>query len=265
MIHQSELYKPRLKRHLQQQRLAPGRLIQIQHPIQLTQLTQLWPFTQLKQTQQAYTRNNNDTLRNENTTDQPLKPTTLQPKTTPPTPQLQSALNGGLGGLGLRAGSWLVDHSAALTLTSRSGLVARDDQGLARMLEALVIKGDARTLVCDVGDCVQMQACWSASAICGVLHAAGVSTKRALLHVNLAELNTAYTSKALAASHIHLAAASVLPDTSIMISSVSSFWCRAGQASYASANGYLDAHSYARRAQGQPAACLSLRKIGSAN
>ena len=58
-------------------------------------------------------------------------------------------------------------------LTSRSGRIPREGQGLDRLLEALDAKGVLR-LVCDVQDGTHMQAGMGLWPICGVVHAAGV-------------------------------------------------------------------------------------------
>ena len=89
-------------------------------------------------------------------------------------------ITGGLGGLGLRAATMLERHERVtrLVLTSRSGQVARDGQGLAAQLKAL----RASTLsifACDVADAAHvLNVCRCVTDInsrsLSLLHAAGV-------------------------------------------------------------------------------------------
>ena len=96
------------------------------------------------------------------------------------------------------------------------------------------------------------------TAVCGAVHAAGVSTKEALLDVDLVHLAAAYAPKAIGAYNIHCATAALSLDASLMISSISAFWCRVGQACYGAANAFLDAHAPARRAHGKCGLSLAL-------
>ena len=62
-------------------------------------------------------------------------------------------VTGGLGGLGLRAASLLLSGGASrLVLSSRSGRVARDGQGLSERLRALATSASGvAILACDGG------------------------------------------------------------------------------------------------------------------
>ena len=115
-------------------------------------------------------------------------------------------ITGGLGGLGLRAGSVIIGSGSAVLLTSRSGRVPREGQGLDRLLKTLDAKG-ACTLMCDVQEGTHVQAGFLAWRARGVLHAAGISTTDSLIRVSLNAHATAYAPKALGASHIHHATA----------------------------------------------------------
>jgi enoyl-CoA hydratase/carnithine racemase len=98
----------------------------------------------------------------------------------------------------------------------------------------------------------------------GVLHAAGVSTNTPLQGVGVGHFATAFGPKALGATNIHAMTAQTVLDASILISSVSTFWCRPGQGCYAAANAFLDAHAHASRAgHGQSSLGLSLPGVES--
>ena len=117
------------------------------------------------------------------------------------------------------------------------------------------------TLACDIQDSTHASLAFASCPTHGVLHAAGVSTKDALHNVDVGHLATAFGPKAFGATNIHAATAQCSLDASILISSVSTFWCRPGQGCYAAANAFLDAHAHASRgAHGQ--SCLSLSLPG---
>ena len=166
-------------------------------------------------------------------------------------------ITGGLGGLGLSAGALLQEAGCAVVLTSRSGRVPRDGQGLQQLLASLMAER-ATSLVCDVQDGLHVLAALSSQRVTGMVHAAGVSTNTPLSSVGVEQIATAYAPKALGAAHMHSAAATVSLTAMVALSSVSTFWCRVGQGCYAAANAFLDAHAPARRAQGQAGLSLSL-------
>ena len=80
------------------------------------------------------------------------------------------AITGGLGGLGLRAATLLVERSAShLILGSRSGRVERDGQDLdAQLLPMATV---AVVVACDSADAWNVRALWCARLLAGVLHA----------------------------------------------------------------------------------------------
>ena len=152
--------------------------------------------------------------------------------------------------------SFIVAHIFVLSLffcmsfRFRSAAVPRSGQGLEQLLKTLAVK-DARTMLCDVQDVPSAQAAVMAWSPKAVLHAAGVSTKEALLDVGREQLAVAFGPKAFGASNLHIATRSLPLEASLMISSISVFWCRVGQASYAAANAFLDTYACVCRAQGQ--------------
>ena len=87
------------------------------------------------------------------------------------------SISGGMGGLGLRAASLLVTRGASrVLLSSRSGRVARDGQGLLAQLHEL---GAGEELVaCDSANLLEMAAFRAAHPqVRGYLHAAGAGDR----------------------------------------------------------------------------------------
>ena len=136
------------------------------------------------------------------------------------------ALSGGLGGLGLRAATLLVEGGASrLLLTSRSARVLRDGQGLQAQLKSLTTTGagaaagrlrlDALLVVAaDMADAAETRALLDAagghnqgsssfSPIRGVLHAAGGSDRGLVkAHLDAQRMCWMYASKAMGARHL---------------------------------------------------------------
>ena len=166
------------------------------------------------------------------------------------------AITGGLGGLGLRAATLLVAHGACrVTLSSRSGRVARDGQRLAEMLERVWSHADV--VACDCADADETRAFTCLGAMPnGVLHAAGVSDRGLLAHVFAAQLALVGSSKASAAWHLQSTSTPLALEASVMFSSVGSGLGNVGQACYAAANAHLDAIALNERAFGRVACSM---------
>jgi NAD(P)-dependent dehydrogenase (short-subunit alcohol dehydrogenase family) len=99
------------------------------------------------------------------------------------------AITGGLGGLGLRATALLVGRGVSrVVLTSRSGRVVRDGQGLEVQLRALGAR--ASVAACDSADPRDTGALVGhCQAVAGVLHAAGAAPRGCWPTSLLAECN----------------------------------------------------------------------------
>jgi hypothetical protein len=175
------------------------------------------------------------------------------------------ALTGGLGGLGLRAASLLVESSASrVLLASRSGRVVRDGQGLETRLQSM---GTGAALMAgDSADGGAAAALVSGSClVTGVLHAAGVLHDQMLRSMAIDGIEAVFAPKALAASHIHAAAAGgAVLEAMGLFSSVASTFGNIGQGNYASANAYLDSLSLLRRRYGIPCSSLQIPAVSGA-
>ena len=175
-----------------------------------------------------------------------------------------------------RAAALLAARGAGgLVLASRGGRVARDGQGLAAALRALRGAAASGTAVlvaaCDVGVAAEaaalMRAAHAAAAprrLGGVLHAAGVLRDRLLRSATAAELAAVHAPKAYGAWHVHGATACAALEWAVHFSSVAACFGNVGQASYATANAYLDSLALGRRAHGAAACSLQLPLVAGA-
>ena len=173
------------------------------------------------------------------------------------------AVTGGLGGLGLRAAVQLAGGgSAGVVLSSRSGRVVRDGQGLDAQLASL--RGMARVLASDVGDAADALMMLTHSVVSSVLHAAGVLKDKILCAMSVECVQTVYAPKALAASHVHRASAQHQMEAMGLFSSVASTLGNVGQANYAAANAHLDAMAVSRRRLGTASSSLQIPAVHGA-
>ena len=155
-------------------------------------------------------------------------------------------ITGGLGGLGLRASSLLVESGAsAVFLTSCRGHVARNGQGLEAQLQ--LMSSIASIVACDSVDARDATVMLCARSLTGVLHAAGRLRDRMLRSMFIDDISASFAPKALAASHIHVATAGAVFEVLALFSSVASTFGNIGQANYAAANAYLDCLAARRR------------------
>jgi natural product biosynthesis luciferase-like monooxygenase protein len=165
-------------------------------------------------------------------------------------------ITGGLGGVGLEVAGWLVARGARhLLLLGRSA----PGEAARRAIETLRAQGaEVHIAAVDVADenaLAQALREWSLAGrppIRGVMHAAG-----SWHDVPLAQLDAAGLARVLAPKIAGTLALERLLgaelDFFVSFSSLSSVLPAHGQANYAAANAFLDAHAHARRAQGRPA------------
>ena len=179
--------------------------------------------------------------------------------------QGQYTLTGGLGGLGMRAAALLVDGGAvALLLASRSGRIARDgghetELQLRRSMGAL-----ASVVPCDSADTCDTSALLSNPLLSGWLHAAGVGDKGLLAELELRRMQWMHASKAVGVWHLHSASVTTPHRTRVLFSSVGAGLGNVGQANYAAANAYLDAHGSSQRGVGAVACSVQWPLVGGA-
>ena len=189
-------------------------------------------------------------------------------------------ITGGLGVLGLEVAGWLAGRGARrLLLVGRTGLPRRDrwaaesDPAVRRRIEAiqaLEARGvTVRAVATDVTDPAALAAAVDIDAlglppVRGVVHAAGVLDNRFLSELDEASLRTVMAPKVAGV----LALGSVYPpgalDFLVLFSSNGQLLGLTGQASYASANSFLDAYARQRGGDALSLAWTSWRGLGMA-
>jgi hypothetical protein len=170
-------------------------------------------------------------------------------------------VSGGLGGLGLHAAGVLLDVGAArLVLSSRSGHIARDGQGLAETLKSVCSrKAVVELLACDVGANTEMLAVLQRMS-CGptvdesklrvIMHLAGVGDRGLIATLQPWRIGFNFGPKAVAAGHLHHGSMAASLRCFMSYSSVSCSLGNVGQGSYGAGNATLDAIACARRSNG---------------
>ncbi|NVJ08009.1 SDR family NAD(P)-dependent oxidoreductase [Myxococcus sp. AM001] len=166
-------------------------------------------------------------------------------------------VTGGLGGLGLSAATWLVEHGARhLLLMGRSA----PSDAARRALTELEARG-ARVEVAraDVSDAEQLEAALAPARsgalppLRGVLHCAGVLEDATLARLTTSHLRTVMAPKVRGAWNLHQLTRDEPLDFFVLYSSVASLLGLPGQGNYAAANAAMDALAHHRRAVGLPA------------
>ena len=184
-----------------------------------------------------------------------------------------SLITGGLGGLGLQAAKMLIKSRFAnsVTLTSRSGCVARNEPCLSEQLVNLQneVTVPVALRTCNVADAADtlhaMRATGVTPAGLHVLHAAGGLCDGLLRSMTAASIATVYAPKARGAWHLQDAnARGTLLRSFVMFSSDASCIGNAGQGNYAAANAYLDSLASRRQLDGLVACALQLPLISGA-
>ncbi|HEY2157934.1 MAG TPA: amino acid adenylation domain-containing protein [Isosphaeraceae bacterium] len=182
-------------------------------------------------------------------------------------PEATYLVTGGLGDLGLRVASWMVEHGARrLILLGRRGLPDRDrwdeleasDPRLATIRAMERLGATIVTVSADVADLNSMKglfASWSKTLppIRGIVHAAGVVEPTDAIALDETSLHAVLRPKVAGAWALHEASRALPLDVFAMFSSISSVWSSRKLAGYSAANAFLDALAHHRAALGLPA------------
>ena len=167
---------------------------------------------------------------------------------------------GGLGGLGVLLSQWLAERGARrVVLNGRRGtpspeVAAALDQVRARGgTEVEIVAGDVADPA--VADALVAAATQGGMKLHGVVHAAAVLADQAVSNLDAETLHRVWTPKVAGAWRLHEAAPKDL-DWWLVYSSAAALLGSPGQASYATANAWLDAFVGWRRAQGLPATSI---------
>jgi amino acid adenylation domain-containing protein len=178
-------------------------------------------------------------------------------------------ITGGCGGFGLAVAQWMVAQGAGhLVLLGRSGAssaAAKDAVEKMRQAGAEVIV--AQTDVADEEQLARLFAEITAKLppLRGVFHAAMVIKDCLVGQLDVESLREVWRPKVHGAWNLHRLTAGMELDYFVLFSSVASVVGPGGQASYASANAFLDALARYRRAVGMPAVSIgwgALEEVG---
>ena len=169
-------------------------------------------------------------------------------------------VTGGLGALGLRLATWLVDRGARhLVLVSRRGETPAAEHEMRRLRAAGV---RVRAPRADVTDHEQMATVIrtiqeDCPPLRGVFHLAGVLDDRTVTGLDREALERVIHPKVAGAWNLHLQTRDLDLDHFVLFSSLAAMVGPAGQANYAAANAFLDALAHARQALRLPALSLN--------
>ena len=151
---------------------------------------------------------------------------------------------GGMGGLGLNVTNGLLRDGQCrhVTLTTRSGLVARNSQGLGAKLQVLVKGGCVGVRICDSSDADDVASLVRATLAMhtdSVMHMPHVLRDRVIHAMQLSDLPYVFSAKAHGAMYLHTSEAQTPLECFRLFSSVASFG-GVGIAAHSSANAYLN-------------------------
>ncbi|KAL1852331.1 Mycolipanoate synthase [Paecilomyces lecythidis] len=167
-------------------------------------------------------------------------------------------LVGGLGGIGRAVSNWMVGNGARhLIYLSRCG----NSQGSEAFIEELRSQGCQPVIingsVSNIGD-VERAIAVSRKPISGVIHLGMVQKPSTLSESTYENWASVQDPKVKGSWNLHQAFSLAALDFFVVLSSITSICGSVGQASYASANAYLDALIRYRRSLGLPGATLNL-------
>ncbi|MEX3930928.1 type I polyketide synthase [Paraburkholderia phymatum] len=176
-------------------------------------------------------------------------------------PDATYLVTGGLGGFGQKTARWLVDHGTRhLVLASRSGA---DTAERRAFVDGLAARGvQVLCVPCDVSDAAQMRDLFGVIAragkpLRGVFHSAAVIVDEPIVELNPQNLVAVMRNKAASARLLHEHTRGMQLDHFVLFSSIANLVGNSRQASYASANGYLDGLAWHRHALGLPATSIN--------
>lgn len=169
-------------------------------------------------------------------------------------------ITGGLGGLGLFFAQKMASAGCGrIVLTSRSAPAQEtlDAIELIRMVGADVVVECGDISQPDVADRVVAAATASGLPVRGVLHAAGVIEDATLANITDELIERDWAPKVHGAWNLHTATVDQPLDWFCSFSSAAALVGSPGQGAYAAANGWLDAFTLWRQAQGLPAKAIA--------
>jgi phthiocerol/phenolphthiocerol synthesis type-I polyketide synthase D len=188
--------------------------------------------------------------------------TTLSPARESTRPVVRAGsyvITGGLGGLGLLVADWLAARGAArVVLAGRSAPGQEVRAELDRMRE----RTEVVVVNCDIGEPGAAESLVRAATeggvtMHGLVHAAGLLADTAVADLDPADLHRVWWPKVWGGRRLHEATKHLDLDWWVVFSSAAALFGSPGQASYATANAWLDALAGWRRAAGLPATTIN--------
>jgi NAD(P)-dependent dehydrogenase (short-subunit alcohol dehydrogenase family)/acyl carrier protein len=176
-------------------------------------------------------------------------------------PDATYLVTGGLGGFGQKTARWLADHGARhLVLASRSGADTHERRAFVEGLRASGVQ--VVCAECDVSDAAHVRDLFgliarTARPLHGVFHSAAVIIDEPVAELNPHNLVAVMRSKAESARLLHEHTRDMPLDHFVLFSSIANLVGNSRQASYASANGYLDGLAWHRQSLGLPATSIN--------
>ncbi len=176
-------------------------------------------------------------------------------------------ITGGFGGFGLETAKWLVKRGARyLALVGRRGAAAEHAKAAVRSLEEQGVK--VLALAADMSDKTQVEETLAQIAhqfppLKGVFHAAGVLDDGPIAELDQDRIATVMKAKALSAWWLHILTCKDPLEYFVLFSSVSSLIGNGRQASYVSANTFLDALAHHRCGAGLPGVSVNWGAIAT--
>ncbi|MDQ0933252.1 SDR family NAD(P)-dependent oxidoreductase [Streptomyces turgidiscabies] len=169
-------------------------------------------------------------------------------------------VTGGLTGLGLATARRLAQQGAG-----RIVLNGRSSPGRATQAVLTELGEHGTSLVVVQGDVAQpgvatrlVEAALSKGhSLCGVAHAAAVLHDRVITDLHSSDIEAVFRPKVTGALQLEAATAGHDLDWWLAYSSAAALFGSPGQAAYAAANAWLDAHAHRRRAGGLPATAIA--------
>jgi myxalamid-type polyketide synthase MxaE and MxaD len=169
-------------------------------------------------------------------------------------------ITGGLGGLGLTVGRWMVERGARhLVLVGRSPPSPAAGRALEAMREvgAEVVFMAADVARADQVDDTVARIRQTMPPLKGIVHAAGVLENSPILALDADRLSRVMAPKVQGAWNLHQATSGDDLEFFALFSSAVSVLGSPGQGNYSAANSFLDALAHLRRAEGRPAVSIN--------
>jgi 8-amino-7-oxononanoate synthase len=166
-------------------------------------------------------------------------------------------ITGGLGALGLQVAQWLVEKGAKhLILVSRNDASPTAQETIQQLekdgVEIVVTKGDISQIE-DVNRIIARKKRGKKQPpLAGIIHAAGILDDGMLSNLTWERFNKVMGAKVQGAWNLHIATQELPLDFFVCFSSIVSLIGSPGQASYASANVFMDTLAHYRRSLGLP-------------